>query len=250
MTLEEIEKILFELQSDSLKKNIVRMGVPSQRVIGVATNEIRKLSNKIVKNNDLAYELWSKDIHEYRLLATLLFEPDMSEREIYNLMKEVDNWALCDHICKSLIVNSVSVEKLISEWVFDQNEYVRRAAFVLISTYAFQKGASSDENVILKYLSYIHRTFEVKEKSIYVKKAVLWALRDIAKSSEQNRDLEVSIAKKIMCEGGDISKATLNELENLVKVKERKQLISRQSKTAKKNLGGLKDVEKNNEKVL
>lgn len=250
MTLEQLEKLLFGLRSDKIKENIIRMGVPSQNVIGVATDEIRKLAKKIVKDDDLAYKLWEKNIHEYRLLATLLFEPEMPEHEIYILMKTVDNWALCDHMCKSLIYNnSTCLDKLISEWVLDQNEYVRRAAFVLISMYAFKNGDLSDNNLITKYLGYIHRMFELNETRLYVKKAVLWALRDIAKSSEYNRDLAVSIVKEIISEGGDISKLVLNELENLVKVKERKQLISRQSKTAKKNLGGLENVEKNNEKV-
>lgn len=245
MTLDQVEKILFELRSDRLKENIIKLGIPSQNVIGVETNKIRKLAKKIVKNNDLAYKLWEKNIHEYRLLSTLLFEPGMSEHEIYHLMKTVDNWALCDHMCKSLIDDNTCLDKLISKWILDQNEYVHRAAFVLISMYAFKNGDLSDNKLITKYLGYIDRTFKSNEARIYVKKAVLWALRDIAKSSEHNRDLAIALVKKIINEGGDISKSVLNEFENLVKVKERKQLISQHSKTAKKNLGGLE----NNEKV-
>lgn len=38
--------------------------------------------------------------------------------KMYILMKTVDNWALCDHMCKSLIYNnSTCLDKLISEWV-------------------------------------------------------------------------------------------------------------------------------------
>lgn len=211
MSLKEIKDTLNSLKIDSLRDNISRLGIPKENTIGVPTHEIRKLAKKIKKDNKLAYELWSENIHEYRLLAGLLFE-NLSRDESYLLMKEVENWALCDHMCKELLIKSEYFRDIISEWKLDPNEYVRRAAFVLISVDGFRNGDKLPKERILKYLSYIKEAF-CNEESFYVKKGIFWALRDISKSSEKNRELVVSTVESLIHEGKDISKSFLKELK-------------------------------------
>lgn len=236
MTKDEIIEYLNEIRSDKFRKNIIKLGIPEEKSIGVSTGEIRKLARKIKIDHHLAEELWAAGYHEARLLSILIMdESKVSLNYVSQLMKDVMSWDLCDHICKNLIIKMPSYEKLIFDWCCDHRVYYKRAAFSLIaSTMIHKKEIKKDE--VNRYIDIIRECGD--DSRNHVKKAVSWALREIGKKDFDCQEQAIQLAYEFI-EGSQknlnwIGKNALKELETLVSVKERGRLLSSNSKMGKR----------------
>lgn len=232
LNLTYVKEYLESHSSKSVRESLIRMGVQEEYVLGVPTNEIRKFAKRIGVNDKLAYELWQSGIHEYRLLATLLFSKSHPKEDIYDIMNDVNNWALCDHICKSFILDLDYVKEVIFEWHNCEKLYFKRAAFVLISAIVSIREEYLDGHDIDDYLMFIYN--EAFDDRIYVKKAVSWALREIGKINKDNQLRAIDLANQLIRErkGVWVGKHALKELNSLIKVEARSRLLSKYSKMA------------------
>lgn len=236
MTCQEIITKLKSKADEKYKANVVRMGIPEEYSIGVSTAMIRKIAKGIEDSNELAYELWKTAYHEARLLAVLLFEQDkLSIEDIEGLMNEVISWDLCDHLCKSLIIKQVYYNDLIIKWVESSHTYKKRAAFTLMASSLIHDKNISDYTLD-NYLGLIHE--KSQDKHQHIKKAISWALREIGKKDFKYNEKALLLAHDLKDNGTKIqvwiAKDAIKELENIVKVDERKRLISTKSKMGRK----------------
>ncbi len=71
----EMMKELRAQASEKYRENMIRMGIPAENSIGVATSVVRALQRKAGKSQELAFELWNTKYHEARMLAVLLMNP-------------------------------------------------------------------------------------------------------------------------------------------------------------------------------
>lgn len=236
MTCQEIIMELQSRASEKYKANVVRMGIPEQYSIGVSTAIIRSLAKKIRKSNELAYELWGTEYHEAKLLAVLLFDKkNLSIGDIEYLMADVISWDLCDHLCKNLIIKLIDYDNLIVEWIVSSQIYKKRGAFVLMASSVVHNKDISDD-ALNDYLRLIYENSQDRRE--HIKKAISWALREIGKKDFNYNEKALLLAHDLK-ENGDktqvwIAKDAIKELENLVKVDERKRLISANTKMGRK----------------
>ena len=236
MTCHEIITKLKSKADEKYKANVVKMGIPQEYSIGVSTAIIRKIAKGIEKSNELASELWKSQYHEARLLAVLLFEQNiLSIEDVEQLMNDVVSWDLCDHLCKNLIIKQIYYNDLIMRWVDSLHIYKKRAAFVLMAlSVNHDKGIT--DSVLDNYLELIYKNSQDNHE--HIKKSISWALREIGKKNfDYNRKVILS-AYKLKEDGNKvqvwIAKDVIKELENVVKVDERKRLISANSKMGRK----------------
>lgn len=235
MDCQEIISTLRSMASEKYKANVVKMGIPEKYSIGVSTGDIRNLAKSLGKSNTLAYELWRTEYHEARILAVLLFDKKhFSLEEADSLMGDVISWDLCDHLCKNLILKLNNYEDLISEWVASEQTYKKRGAFTLIASSAIHKKnipAEAIENYL--HLIYDHS----QDEQEHVKKAVLWALKEIGKRDFDCNEKAILLAHELTESQNKtqewIGKNALRELETLVKVAGRGRLISADSQMGK-----------------
>ena len=208
MNSKEIIDYLKSEASEKYKENVIKMGIPEKFCIGVSTSTLRKFAKKLDKSNELAFELWNTHYHEARLLAVLIFDHKcLSYDQIDTLMSEVLSWDLCDHI------------------------YKKRASFVLIAASTIHDKSMTKETLDI-YLKLVY------ENSCYehdhIKKAVSWALREIGKTDFEYAEKVLLTAYDLLASGNKvqiwIAKDVIKELETVVKVKERKRLITSNSK--------------------
>ncbi|WP_425539867.1 DNA alkylation repair protein [Microaceticoccus formicicus] len=236
MTCQEIITKLKSKADVKYKANVVRMGIPEEYSIGVSTAMVRKIAKEIENSNELAYELWKTSYHEARLLAVLLFEKDkLSIEDVEGLMNEVISWDLCDHLCKNLIIKQVYYNDLIIKWVESSRTYKKRAAFTLMASSLIHDKNISDDRLD-NYLDLIHE--KSQDNHQHIKRAISWALREIGKKDFKYNEKALLLAHDLKDNGTKIqawiAKDAIKELENIVKVDERKRLISRQSKMGRK----------------
>lgn len=235
MTYEEILAQLQEMASSDYKENIIRLGIPEESCLGVATADLRKLARTLKKKSELAYALWDSKIHEAKLLAVLIMDPkQLHLHDIETMMASVISWDLCDHICKNLAYKMKDYEELIEDWCNEERTYFKRAAYTLIATAMIHDKTICEER-IHQYLRMIYDNS--KDDRLHVKKAILWALREIGKKDEimQERALACSYHLQKSNHKAQIwiGKQAQKELENCVRVKGRTRLLSNTAQMAK-----------------
>jgi len=158
-------------------------GIDVSNAYGASMPEIRNIAKLAGKNHELAVKLWHSKIHEARILATLVEEPELiSRKQMQACANDFKSWDLCDQACMNLFRKTKYAFKIIDNWAKSEKEFVKRAAFTLIATLAVHAKEKTDKD-FEKYFPLIikHSTDERNG----VKKAVNWALRQIGKRNAQ-----------------------------------------------------------------
>ncbi|HLE07980.1 MAG TPA: DNA alkylation repair protein [archaeon] len=193
------KEIIKELKSFSEPEYLVmgeKFACPVENSWGVPIPYIRKLAREIGKDHELALELWKHRIREVKQLATLIDKPEkVTEKQMEFWVKAFDCWVLCDHVCMNLFDKTKFAEKKIFEWSKRKEEFVRRAAFVLIASLAVHDKSAKDSD-FEKFFPLI-KSAATDERN-FVKKAVNWALRQIGKRNEDLRKSALKTAKEIL----------------------------------------------------
>jgi len=191
---ELIEKLKAHADPGSLQ-GMARFGIRVDNSLGVRIPAVRKLAKSAGKDHDTAARLWASGIQEARMLAALIDEPEMvTERQMERWAACFDSWDLCDQVCANLFDKLDIAPAKAEEWAGREEEFVKRAGFVLMAVRAVHAKKSPDREFV-KYLSLVER--EACDERNFVKKAVNWALRQIGKRNAALMKKAVKSARKI-----------------------------------------------------
>ena len=103
---DEIVAQLQEQSNPEAVEGMARFGIRAAQVLGVSIPTLRKMAKTTGKNHALALELWATGIHEVRILASMIDEPQLvSSQQMEVWVGEFDSWDLCDQVCGNLFVN-------------------------------------------------------------------------------------------------------------------------------------------------
>lgn len=234
MKIEEVLAFLEEHASEKYKKNVVKLGIPEEETIGVATADLRKLAKKMPKEKVFIQALWHTGYHECKMLAVLALRPsDFSKEETAAFMEEIHSWDLCDLFCKTVLIEKPDYEEWINDWSNDDRLYYKRGAFTLIASTSTRVALTEAE--LERYLELIRMNSD--DDRLLVKKAVSWALRELGKTGEEAKERSIATAVWLTEQPSKaqqwIGKDALKELPLLVKVSGRTRLISSKSKMGK-----------------
>lgn len=193
-----VNEVLLELKSLSTSEHLSKIayfGIDNSKAFGVKVPLLRQLAKSIGKNHELALELWKTDIHEARLLATMIEIPaSITEIQFDAWVKDFDSWDICDQSCSVLGKTAFSLQK-IDEYSSRTEEYVKRTAFVLMCEQAVHHKDVANEQ-FNKFLEIIER--EAWDERNFVRKAVNWALRQIGKRNEILRIKAIETSERIL----------------------------------------------------
>ena len=194
----DCKKILARLKSLSNPEAVAgmaRFGINPENTLGVSIPNLRKLAGEIGKDHELAGELWDSGIHEARILAGMVDDPKaVDENQAEAWVRDFDSWDLCDQVCMNLFWLTPFAYQKCYEWSSEEEEFVKRAGFALMSRLAWSDKKAGDEEFI-KFLPVIKR--EATDERNFVKKAVNWALRQIGKRNLALNKHAVKMAREI-----------------------------------------------------
>lgn len=236
----DAQELVRQLEASATKDPKVvatRRGVAVVTVLGVTTGNIRKLAKTLDQDYALARQLWGMDIHEAKILAILLAPlADQTTVELSKWVANIHSWGICDHFAKKLAETVADVMPLVQLWVAAEAVYTRRAGLALIANCCMRQNALDDELVQTFSGIILQRANDERQ---HVKQANCWALRELGKIDTQTHEIAINLALELM-ESPDRSSAWVGrcahkELETLIKVPERRRLISRNSKTGAKH---------------
>ncbi|QBD76234.1 DNA alkylation repair protein [Ktedonosporobacter rubrisoli] len=175
---------------------MARFGIRGEHILGVSLPNLRALARKLKKNHPLALELWKTNIREARILASLVADPALVTPELMEAWaRDFDSWELCDQTCGNLFDRTPYAYQKARAWSQREEEFVRRAGFVMMAELAVHDKKADDEAfaaffpLIVSYAS---------DERNFVKKAVNWALRQIGKRNSHLRTLALACAQDIL----------------------------------------------------
>jgi len=192
------KEIIEELKAGANPENVegmVKFGINPHNTLGVSVADLRKMAKEIGTDYSLAGELWASGIHEARILAGLVHDPAMlTESQMERWVREFDSWDVCDQICSNLFDKTPFAHRKAVEWSGREEEFVKRAGFVMMAALAVHDKAVSDP-VFEKFLPLIRKAST--DNRNFVKKAVNWALRQIGKRNLALNRKAIETAEKI-----------------------------------------------------
>lgn len=180
-TLDEVVAKLRALENKDRLAGKAHFGINVDKALGLSMPEIRGVAKGVTKDHQLAEALWQTDLHETRLIASMVDHPKwVTEDQMERWVLDFDSWDVCDQTCGELFDKTPFVTKKIHDWSARPEEYVKRAGFAMIAWQAVHDKKRKDQD-FLQYLPLIKR--EATDSRNFVKKAVNWGLRQIGKRS-------------------------------------------------------------------
>ena len=194
----ECNDIIAKLKSLSNPKAVegmARYGINPKNNYGVSIPELQKIAKETGYDHALAQQLWASGIHEARILACRIDQPEkVTDQQLECWVKEIDSWDICDQCCSNLFDKTGFAYRKAVEWSEREEEFVKRAGFTLMAALAVHDKKATDEE-FLKFLIIIKR--EAIDNRNYVKKAVNWSLRQIGKRNPYLNKMAIQNAKEI-----------------------------------------------------
>jgi 3-methyladenine DNA glycosylase AlkD len=174
---------------------MARYGIDVEHALGVPMPELRRLGKRLGRDHDLALDLWASEVHEARILATLVDDPaQVNDEQMETWVVTLDSWDICDQLCNNLFRKTALAYRKAADWSDRSEEFVRRSGFVLMATLAVHDKKAGDE-AFLAFLPLIEAG--AVDGRNFVKKAVNWALRQIGKRNAALNQAAIGTAQQI-----------------------------------------------------
>jgi 3-methyladenine DNA glycosylase AlkD len=174
---------------------MARYGIRPAKAYGVSTPVMRSIAKELGRDTELASALWSTNVLEARMVATMIADPlQIPEAEVERWVSQFDCWSVCDSACICLLWKTPFAWRKVREWSSRKPEYERRAAFALLAGLAVHDKKATDKQfrTALRLVAKAAR-----DDRNFVKKAVNWALRQIGKRNAALREEAIEVAESL-----------------------------------------------------
>jgi 3-methyladenine DNA glycosylase AlkD len=183
------------LADPKVRAKMAYFGVHVAKAHGITAPLLHRFAKHIGKDHQLARELWLSGIHEARILATLIGEPEkVSAAEMESWVRDFDSWDVVDAACCYLYAHSKLAWKMALVWNHRREEFVKRASFSLVAYLSYKDKEAPDARFV-QFLRVIER--EAYDERNFVRKAVNWALRNIGKRNVRLNREAILAAERI-----------------------------------------------------
>ncbi len=215
----QINEILIELKSLSNKEikdfKAKKYGIHCGNSWGIYQKDIAVLAKKIGKNTSVGIQLFETGNYDAQLLCAKICIPkEITEALMDQWITHFNTWEICDSFCMQLFkFHPLAIKKAL-EWSERNNEFEKRAGFVLMATYGFADKNAENE-VFEQFFPILIK--HANDDRIYVKKAINWALRQIGKRNVDLQKKAIRTAREILKQDSTsaqwIAKDALKELQ-------------------------------------
>jgi len=195
LDLNEVLARLEKSGSEKDRQGMARFGINAEKAFGVRIPVMRALAKEIGKDRALADRLWRSGYHEARILAGMVDDPkSVTERQMEEWVVEFNSWDLCDQVILNLFEKTPFAYKKAVEWHKRDEEFVKRAGYVLMARLAVCD-KKADDAVFIRFFPFIKKG--VTDERNFVKKAVNWAIRQIGKRNRALNKRTVAFCREL-----------------------------------------------------
>jgi 3-methyladenine DNA glycosylase AlkD len=174
---------------------MARFGINPRSTLGISVAVLRPIAKEIGKNQPLSEMLWQSQIHEAHILAAYIGVPtQVTEEQMERWVVDFDSWDICDQCCSNLFALTPYAYSKALEWSQREQEYVKRAGYVLMASLAVKDKKASVERFEPFLQAILAGSIDQRN---FVKKAVNWALRQIGKRDYILNQKAITLAREI-----------------------------------------------------
>ncbi len=195
MTVEEILRQLEAWADPQAAQGMARYGIHGHQVYGVRIPQLRRLARQIGRDHALAQALWAVDSRETRILACMVADPAQTDAALAEAWaREFNHWEVCDQCCMNLFEKTPWAYEKALAWSRREEEFVKRAGFVLMARLAVSDKQAPDE----RFFPFLERIASAAgDERPLVKKGISWALRQIGKRNAALRERALTLAQRL-----------------------------------------------------
>ena len=186
--------------NEECRAGMARFGIASEGTLGVKVPVLRAEARAIGKDHALALELYRSNIHEAKILASMIARADrLRPAEMDEWVAGFDSWDVCDQCCMNLFRHTAYAYDKVREYAASERLFTRRAGYALLATLA-SGDKRTDDAVFAAFLPLVEAGASDERDAI--KKAVNWALRQIGKRSPLLLEEARSVAGRLAAAQG------------------------------------------------
>lgn len=194
------EDVLHELRAaadpDRLP-GMARVGIRVDRALGVSVPHIRRIAKVAGHDTALAQALWDTEIHEARMVAALVVDPNtLGLGRMRAWAHAIDSWDLGDMVADTF-ASTAHADRLIVEWSSSRHGFTKRCAFAMIARVAVSDHDRPDRDFVAWFPLIRAAASDDRNE---VKKAVSWALRQIGKRNARLAGAATAEARTMLAE--------------------------------------------------
>jgi 3-methyladenine DNA glycosylase AlkD len=195
VNVDEVLEALRANADPSRLPGMARVGIETSHALGVSVPSIRRIAKRAGTDQALARSLWSTGIHEARMVAALVADPDaFSFTAMDSWARDLDSWDVTD-MAADTFVATPHADRAIRTWSTSRHGFTKRCAFSMLARLAVGHRDEPDATY-LAYLPLIRAA--ASDDRNEVKKAVNWALRQIGKRDRPLRDAAIAEAEALL----------------------------------------------------
>src|SRR5271167_4469250 len=120
-------EVLIELKKHvdpRVRAKLAYFGVNVPKAYGISAPVLHAFARHIGKDQSLAEELWASGIHEARILAALIGEPEkITAAQMERWVRDFDSWDVVDSACCYLYASAKPAWRKIYEWSKRRGEF-------------------------------------------------------------------------------------------------------------------------------
>ena len=147
MNVASVVRRLKSLANPANVAGMARYGISPKGTLGVNIPTLRKMAKKIGTAHKLSQGLWKTGIHEARLLAGFIDDPQLvTEKQMEHWVMDIDSWDVCDLVCSNLFDQTPFAYKKTVEWTRHKEPFIKRAGFDLMAAPTVYLGSTKLPN--------------------------------------------------------------------------------------------------------
>lgn len=227
--MEGIIRELEFLSDPSTLKGMASFGITPGRSYGVSIPELRRIAKNIGKNHELAASLWAYGYRETQILAGMVDDVRyVTEEQMEQWVSKFDYWEIGDQCCMNLFEDMPCAYEKAVQWSQREEEFVKRAGFVMMARLAVSDKKAPDE-LFIAFFPMIGE--EASDGRNFVKKAVNWSLRQIGKRNLSLNIQAIKVAEELQQTGNVSARwVAVDAIRELTGAKVQQKLLSKKTK--------------------
>jgi len=216
MQTEQVIELLKSQANPEQLAGMARFAIRTDQRLGLSIYDLRRIAKDIQPDHQLALGLWQSGIPDARILASMIDVPEQAtDDQLEDWVRDFDSWDVCDQVCDNLFQHTRFAWDKVREWSMRDEEFVKRAAYALLSCLAWHDKAASDRQFIDCFPLIKAGASDPRN---FVKKAVNWALRNIGKRNPVLNKAAIELANELLTLGDKtanwVARDALRELQS------------------------------------
>ena len=185
---EIIKKIRTDLRlsmNGAVSSSMRDKGINYRMNFGVGIPRINQISEKYEQDKELAETLWSDDVRELKILATLLYPIEEFSKELaMSWIVEIKDQELREQICKNLLQNLTYANELVEESAKNNIEHIRCTGYWLFARLCITKSETVEKINCDELLQ--NAISDLNSQSMLLRQAALNTLKYYGRISGEN----------------------------------------------------------------